>query len=136
MLYLSLKSHYKTEQKNYSYTCLCLLPKMKPTLVSSDIAIYTVSSKATCEDIDSCPGNPTRRGAQVSNTSGTLTNTRIEVLGKLHCHAYMYLENLGHHRVKNWFAHVNFWVSAEKTQITTCFSLCKPCMLPSIDIKR
>lgn len=79
MLYLSLKSHYKTEQKNYSYTFLCLLAKMKPTLVSSDIAIYTVSSKAMCEDIDSCPGNPTSRGARVSNTSDTLTNTRIEV---------------------------------------------------------
>lgn len=116
MLYLSLKSHYKTEQTNYSYTCLRLLAEMKPTLVSSDIAVYRVSSKARYEDIGSCPGNPTRRGAQVSNTSDTLTNTRIEVLGKLDCHACMHLGNLGHHRVKNGFAQVNFWVSAEKNK--------------------
>lgn len=89
---------------------------MKPTLASSDVAIYTVRSNATCEDINSCPGNPTSKGAQVSTTSDTFINIRIEVLGKLDCHTYRYLGNLGHHRVKSGFTHVNFWVSVEKNK--------------------
>lgn len=55
---------------------------MKPTLASSDEAIYTVRSKATCEDIHSCPGNPMSEGAQLRTTTDTFTNIRIEVQGK------------------------------------------------------
>jgi len=84
------------------------MPEMKPPLASSDVAVYTVRSTAMCEDMHSCPGNPISKGAQVSTTCDTFSNIRIEVLGKLDCHTYIYLGYLGYHSAKNGFARVNF----------------------------
>lgn len=66
---------------------------MKRTLTSSDVVIYTGRATTTLIGIQSYPGNPTNKGAQVSTTSDTFTNIRVdrETLTATHIRKYTYV---------------------------------------------